>query len=254
MSPIMYEYKFITTKDMTDLEYDQLILDSDLIHFKDIGVDLIGRSIEKNQFSNSNNISHNSSSTIDVGSEGLSTASHSNQNKYIPIAGGHPENSESMPKSHNNYQTNIDTGQDILISTPVAIFTTAYARLHMAELKYKYRDYLLYTDTDSLFLTKELPSEYVGKELGRFKLEYDIKEAVFIAPKTYGLIVNDTNSEPIVKVKGYKSKLPFEELKSLLNQDVKSIELHQVKFYKNLSDADIQVLNTLKITYLLKQA
>lgn len=152
---------------------------------------------------------------------------------------------KTMSMNKNISKNDGGTYNKLLISTPVAIFTTAYARIYMAKLKIKYQDELLYTDTDSLFLTKELPEQYIGKELGKFKLEHDIKEAVFIAPKTYGLIVNDTNSEPIVKVKGLKSELPYDELKSLLSQDIKSIQLHQVKFYKNLSDADIQVLNTL---------
>lgn len=42
-----------------------------------------------------------------------------------------------------------------------------------------------YSDTDSLFLNKELDPKVIGKGLGQWKLEADIAEAVFIGPKKY---------------------------------------------------------------------
>lgn len=52
----------------------------------------------------------------------------------------------------------------------------------------KYRIY--YTDTDSLFCNEELykfiqDNGYDGKELGQFKLEYEVDKAFFLAPKAY---------------------------------------------------------------------
>jgi DNA polymerase elongation subunit (family B) len=35
---------------------------------------------------------------------------------------------------------------------------------------------IYYMDTDSLYLDKELPSKYIGKELGKMKLENIFKE------------------------------------------------------------------------------
>ena len=45
-----------------------------------------------------------------------------------------------------------------------------------------------YMDTDSIVTDIELPEHLVGKGLGQFKLEYDIKEAYFISSKTYCLV------------------------------------------------------------------
>ena len=41
-----------------------------------------------------------------------------------------------------------------------------------------------YMDTDSLILNKPLPDFMVNnKEIGKFKLEYKVKEGVFLAPE-----------------------------------------------------------------------
>lgn len=48
---------------------------------------------------------------------------------------------------------------------------------------------LLYPDTDSVVLSQQLPDEVVGSELGKFKLEYKVKEGIFLAPKSYCLIL-----------------------------------------------------------------
>lgn len=54
--------------------------------------------------------------------------------------------------------------------------------MHMALLKMKYSDHIFYSDTDSIFTDMELPADKIGNELGKMKLEYNIKEAVFLAP------------------------------------------------------------------------
>jgi hypothetical protein len=115
------------------------------------------------------------------------------------------------------------------ISTPIAMFTTAYARMLMADYKIKYANNLYYSDTDSLILDCPLPGDMVGKELGQFKLEYKVKEGIFLAPKTYAIITEE--GEVIIKVKGLKQpnlKVTFDQLKSLLNKD-SSLKLSQDK-------------------------
>jgi hypothetical protein len=59
-----------------------------------------------------------------------------------------------------------------------------------------------------------LPECLVGKAIGQWKLEAICKEAVFIAPKVYGYIDQDGNE--VIRVKGYKNKISFSDLKSLL--------------------------------------
>jgi len=72
------------------------------------------------------------------------------------------------------------------------------------------QDNLFYTDTDSIFINKILPSNYVSNtELGKFKLEYEIKKAYFLAPKMY--IVETLNGELNMKMKGIPKKQLKEE-------------------------------------------
>jgi hypothetical protein len=55
---------------------------------------------------------------------------------------------------------------------------TANARIHM--YPYISRDDCYYTDTDSVVLQNPLPARS-----GKFKLEYEVKEGIFIAAKSY---------------------------------------------------------------------
>lgn len=50
-------------------------------------------------------------------------------------------------------------------------------------------------DTDSIFVDKELDPSHaiIGRGLGEFKLEYILKEAVFLCPKIYAGIPIDKN-------------------------------------------------------------
>jgi len=95
---------------------------------------------------------------------------------------------------------------------------------------------LLYTDTDSIYIIGELPPEFIGKELGKFKLENHFKEIVFLAPKVYGGIT--AAGKEITKVKGYKNKIALEELKSLLVKD-SSLEIKQELWFKKLKEGNI---------------
>jgi hypothetical protein len=131
------------------------------------------------------------------------------------------------------------------ISTPIAMFTTAYARMLMADYKIKYANNLYYSDTDSLILDCPLPGDMVGKELGQFKLEYKVKEGVFLGPKVYALRVEGIPD--IIKVKGLKNpntKVSFEDLKELLLKD-SALKLKQDKWFRSLDNSGIQILNSL---------
>lgn len=96
------------------------------------------------------------------------------------------------------------------ISTHIAMFVTAYARMHMNKLKIKYQDNIYYTDTDSIVLDVELPKSLISNKLGDFKMEYKIKKGIFIAPKVYGLLLEDDTE--VIKIKGSKIKMNFSDL------------------------------------------
>jgi hypothetical protein len=75
--------------------------------------------------------------------------------------------------------------------------------------KYKDED-ILYSDTDSIFTTKELSKECVGTELGQMKLEKFYNKFISLAPKVYGGITN-LNKE-VIKIKGANNTIKVEEM------------------------------------------
>lgn len=138
------------------------------------------------------------------------------------------------------------------ISVSISSAITAYSRIYMSFFKYFYSKHLYYSDTDSLYLDIPLDNKYIGKELGKLKLEHIFKEAIFLAPKVYGGITTTEHKE-IIKIKGVQSKyniIKFENLKSLLNLNNK-LEIYQNKWYRNIMKGNITInkeLYTLMIT------
>ena len=116
------------------------------------------------------------------------------------------------------------------VSISVASSITAYARIFMSKFKNNPKYKIFYTDTDSLYTDKPLDPELIGNKLGQFKLENVFDEAVFLAPKVYGGITEE--GEEITKVKGYKNKVSFKDLKTLLtfqDQTIMTLPLKQEK-------------------------
>jgi hypothetical protein len=131
------------------------------------------------------------------------------------------------------------------ISISIASAISAYARIHMSKFKNNPNYTLYYTDTDSIFIDKPLSANLISKDLGKMKLEYNFIEATFISPKVYGGLYNDNNQlKSITKVKGYKNKLDYYDLKSLLNKD-NSLSLNQEKWFKDLSEGNISIKDQL---------
>jgi hypothetical protein len=137
------------------------------------------------------------------------------------------------------------------ISIGIASAISAYARIHMSKFKNNSDYNLFYTDTDSIFIDKPLPNKFIGKDLGQMKLEYNFIEGTFLAPKVYGGLYSENNQlNSITKVKGFKNKIDYYELKSLLNEN-SSLSLNQEKWFKNFSEGNISIkdqLYTLMVT------
>nr|WVH38150.1 DNA polymerase [Poriella subacida] len=72
------------------------------------------------------------------------------------------------------------------MSVCIASAVTAYSRIYMSKFKNSNDYNLYYSDTDSLFIDKNLPESLIGDKIGQFKLEYSFKEVVFLGPKIYG--------------------------------------------------------------------
>jgi len=85
----------------------------------------------------------------------------------------------------------------------IAAAVTAYARIEMLEFKMlltKLGIKLYYTDTDSIFIDKDLPQHLIGTELGLMKDELKgglIKKAYFLGIKKYGYIDNNNITHSI---------------------------------------------------------
>ncbi|RKF82842.1 putative DNA polymerase [Golovinomyces cichoracearum] len=98
------------------------------------------------------------------------------------------------------------------ISIPVAAAVTSYARIFMSKVKLdilKNNGKIFYSDTDSIITDIELDKSLVDdKQIGKFKLEYDIDLAVMPAPKVYCLKLKDPDNilpagkKIIMKAKG----------------------------------------------------
>ena len=113
-------------------------------------------------------------------------------------------------------------------SVQIAIFTTTYASIFMNKFLNIPGNPCFYSDTDSIFLQHPLESQYVGNDIGQFKLEGVIKQAFFIAPKLYCLVKD--NGEIIIKAKGVdKNKLTIDDFKNLLSGSDVGIETTQFK-------------------------
>jgi hypothetical protein len=68
-------------------------------------------------------------------------------------------------------------------SVGIASAITAYSRMYINLFKQIPDNTCFYTDTDSVVLKNELPQTYTGKDIGKFKLEYNVIHGEFAAPK-----------------------------------------------------------------------
>lgn len=118
------------------------------------------------------------------------------------------------------------------INVSIASSITAYARIRMAKIKVEYCNNIYYSDTDSIDLDIELPTNYISNNLGDFKFEHKFKEVIYIAPKVYAAITN--NGKEFIKIKGYKEEVKYDKIYEVLKEKNK-LKLTQEKWYKNVS-------------------
>ena len=144
------------------------------------------------------------------------------------------------------YDEKDDIFHGIDINVAIASAITSGSRVHMSIFKNNPNFKLYYSDTDSIFIDKSLPNEYVGNKLGQMKLEYIIKRAVFLAPKVYG--IEDINGNSIIKIKGVTvaagiegmKLITVDSLEKLLIQN-EEIEFKQFKWFKKVLDGNISI-------------
>jgi hypothetical protein len=123
------------------------------------------------------------------------------------------------------------------VSIVVSAVVTASARIHMSQFKTNKNISIYYSDTDSLDVDRELDLKYIGHGLGLLKLEHVFNDAIFLAPKMYGGV---TDTYELVKIKGLKNPVKFNELIPLLNKNYK-LEIKQEKWYSDISHGTIHI-------------
>jgi len=105
----------------------------------------------------------------------------------------------------------------------IAAATAAYARIEINEYKNISNNPCVMSDTDSVVLTKPLPAYLVSRELGKMKLEHEIKKGIFIRKKLYCIV--NSNGKLIVKSSGIDSnKLNSDSFEALLRGEPVIIE------------------------------
>ena len=137
---------------------------------------------------------------------------------------------------------NGEESESLNINVGVASAITSYSRIHMTKFKNNSDFNLYYTDTDSIYIDKELNDKFVSsKELGKLKLECKIKKAVFLNAKLYCYLTR--TGDIIKKVKGLKftGDLTLVNFENLLKKDA-TLEKSQVKWKRSLTQGQIKLM------------
>jgi len=144
-----------------------------------------------------------------------------------------------------------DEKEDLNTSVGIAAAITAYSRIHMSQFKNNPNINLYYTDTDSIYTDSDVDESLIdAKTLGKLKIEYICKKAIFLAAKLYCLEKEDNNI--ITKVKGLKdtTTLNYNDFDNLLNKNF-IIERSHKKWYRQLTESKINILEqiySIKVT------
>jgi hypothetical protein len=73
----------------------------------------------------------------------------------------------------------------IISAVQISSRIAALARVSINKYKNMAAKNLYYTDTDSLILEQKLPSDIIGTDLGKWKLEADLIKGIFVRSKLY---------------------------------------------------------------------
>ncbi len=98
---------------------------------------------------------------------------------------------------------------------------------------------IYYSDTDSLVVDGKLPDHLLDNaELGKLKLEHQLREGIFPMPKLYYL--ETTEGEIITKAKGFPGKITRSNYLSLINgETVTGLSVN--KWFRSIKQSTVQI-------------
>jgi hypothetical protein len=126
-------------------------------------------------------------------------------------------------------------------NVPIAAAVTAYSRMIINGYKLDALNAgleLYYSDTDSLVLNGPLSSHLVDPaEMGMLKLEHEIAEGYFVAPKIYWFQTPDGNI--VSKCKGYPGNLTRAQVESLYHGE--NLNLTVSRWARSLTQQTVEI-------------
>jgi len=150
------------------------------------------------------------------------------------------KDNDDKEKKNINYLEGLSRTRGVPSAVHISAAISAYARMSINKFKNIPGNPCVYSDTDSVVLTKPLPFNCIGNELGQMKLEHEIKQGIFIRKKLYAIIDNMGNE--IIKSSGVNtSALNFEKFKLLLIGN--SIKCTALSFKVIWKDLNIEIVN-----------
>ncbi len=127
------------------------------------------------------------------------------------------------------------------VSIAISSAVTSYSRIFMSKIKLEIlkTGSIYYTDTDSIVTDVKLGDKYVGNEIGKLKLEHEIKEGYFISNKTY--CFKNNKNKLTIRAKGIDSRsLCYQDFVRLyLGIDIEAIRSESVR---NFSEGYVNIL------------
>ena len=155
----------------------------------------------------------------------------------------------NLVNKYDNNNTLIDAVKQVGVTSNVSIAAaiTGWALIKLSRVLNIKDNKLIYSDTDSAFLEKKLDDSLISEtEIGKFKLENVMNEAIFISPKFYAF--KNEKGDVIIKSKGVaKDKIRYEDLEDLYNGKDKTIRT--TVFRKNLKKGTVSIVES---NYIIK--
>lgn len=136
----------------------------------------------------------------------------------------------------------IQKERSVKSNVAIAAAVTAYAQIEMMKYKTLPGISVYYTDTDSIFIDKQLPTDMEGIELGQMKNELGsgnkIDKAIFLGSKKYGYKTGSL--EKSVFAGAQRDSITFEEIKKI-SLGTEIVKTYENVFTRDVSKLDIQI-------------